>query len=207
VWLIHGSLDWFWELPALSGPALGFLGMSVALAQLPASGPVAQAQPARHSCAALRPLIVPALVTFLVAATIVLALPYLAVRELSTASNLGPTRPQTALADLAVAAKLNPLNVDPERLAGAIALRLGEDQVAATDFRAAITREPGDWFSWLGAGLAASGLHRQQVAEHDFRVAVSINNRQPAAVDGLRRALGQKPLTPRQAFGMLVVTQ
>src|SRR6185437_10010781 len=26
VWLIHGSLDWFWEVPALSGPALGFLG-------------------------------------------------------------------------------------------------------------------------------------------------------------------------------------
>ena len=26
VWLIHGSVDWFWEMPALSGPALGFLG-------------------------------------------------------------------------------------------------------------------------------------------------------------------------------------
>ena len=26
VWLIHGSIDWFWEVPALSGPALGFLG-------------------------------------------------------------------------------------------------------------------------------------------------------------------------------------
>ena len=28
VWLIHGSVDWFWEVPALSGPALGFLAMS-----------------------------------------------------------------------------------------------------------------------------------------------------------------------------------
>ena len=28
VWLIHGSVDWFWEMPALSGPALGFLGMA-----------------------------------------------------------------------------------------------------------------------------------------------------------------------------------
>ena len=25
VWLIHGSVDWFWEMPALTGPALGFL--------------------------------------------------------------------------------------------------------------------------------------------------------------------------------------
>ena len=28
VWLIHGSVDWFWEMPALSGPALGFLGVA-----------------------------------------------------------------------------------------------------------------------------------------------------------------------------------
>ncbi|MGH2889511.1 MAG: O-antigen ligase family protein, partial [Solirubrobacteraceae bacterium] len=28
VWLIHGSLDWFWELPCLAGPALTFLAMS-----------------------------------------------------------------------------------------------------------------------------------------------------------------------------------
>src|SRR6185312_10738708 len=28
VWLIYGSVDWFWEVPALSGPALGFLGMA-----------------------------------------------------------------------------------------------------------------------------------------------------------------------------------
>ena len=31
VWLVHGSVDWFWEIPALSGPALGFLGMAGAL--------------------------------------------------------------------------------------------------------------------------------------------------------------------------------
>ncbi len=32
VWLIHGSVDWFWEMPALSGPALGFLGMAGSIA-------------------------------------------------------------------------------------------------------------------------------------------------------------------------------
>ena len=31
VWVIHGSIDWFWEIPALSGPALGFLAMAGAL--------------------------------------------------------------------------------------------------------------------------------------------------------------------------------
>src|SRR5947209_6441022 len=50
VWLIHGSVDWFWEMPALSGPALGFLGVAVALARAPdladpASGPVKPSMP------------------------------------------------------------------------------------------------------------------------------------------------------------------
>ena len=31
VWLIHGSVDWFWEVPALTGPALGFLGVAMSL--------------------------------------------------------------------------------------------------------------------------------------------------------------------------------
>ncbi len=31
VWLIHGSIDWFWEIPALTGPALGCLAMACAL--------------------------------------------------------------------------------------------------------------------------------------------------------------------------------
>lgn len=30
-WLVQGSIDWFWEFPALSGPALAFLGLAAAL--------------------------------------------------------------------------------------------------------------------------------------------------------------------------------
>ena len=49
VWLIHGSLDWFWEVPALSGPALGFLGAAGGLGTSlgvapPARAPEAPAQ-------------------------------------------------------------------------------------------------------------------------------------------------------------------
>jgi hypothetical protein len=42
VWLIHGSLDWFWEVPALSGPALGFLGAAGGLGTSLAVGPPAR---------------------------------------------------------------------------------------------------------------------------------------------------------------------
>ena len=46
VWVIHGSIDWFWEIPALSGPALGFLGVAGALG---AAGSASRATTARRA--------------------------------------------------------------------------------------------------------------------------------------------------------------
>src|SRR3954454_10234613 len=36
-WLVHGSIDWFWEFPALGGPAFALLGLAAGL--LPRSEP------------------------------------------------------------------------------------------------------------------------------------------------------------------------
>ena len=42
VWLVHGSIDWFWEYPVLSVPALAFLGAATALRHRPrAAAPIA----------------------------------------------------------------------------------------------------------------------------------------------------------------------
>ena len=54
------------------------------------------------------------------------------------------------------AAELNPLSADPDRLAGTIALKVGLPNIAAARFTRATDRDPGGWFGWLGAGLAAS---------------------------------------------------
>lgn len=32
IWIAHGSVDWLWEYPALSGPALALAGGATALA-------------------------------------------------------------------------------------------------------------------------------------------------------------------------------
>ena len=45
VWLIHGSLDWFWEVPALSAPALGFLGAAGGLGTSLGVAPPARVAP------------------------------------------------------------------------------------------------------------------------------------------------------------------
>ena len=216
VWLIHGSLDWFWEIPALSGPALGFLGaaggLGSGLDRTPAPVPTADESPegALPGDEPRRPRVptpvVAAIGVLAVAcATVALAFPYLSAREVSLASAISGTDPTRALKDLKLASKLNPLSSDPGRIAGAIALRNGSYAEAADRFKQSISAEPGGWFSWLGAGLAASALGDRTQARHDFVVANSINDRQPAVQQALQRVDSPHPLTSAEAFKLLIL--
>jgi hypothetical protein len=237
VWLVHGSLDWFWEVPALSGPALGFLGVAGGLGTAleraaagvePAVGRVEPAadgvdpapaggEPVGDDAAAPgrrrprlglpSPVLMAAGGVALVCATVVLAFPYMSAHEVSIASGADATNPSAALKDLRLAHRFNPLSSDPGRLAGAIALRTGAYSVAAQQFKQSISAEPDGWFSWLGAGLAASALGDPDQAHHDFVVAKSIDARQPAVTDALQRVYTQSPLTSDDAFKLLIVVQ
>jgi tetratricopeptide (TPR) repeat protein len=203
VWAIHGSVDWFWEMPALSGPALGFLGMVDGLGPPRGSPAAARAAPPlagyRRLAAGLGSSIAFA------AALAVLAFPYLSVRETSIASDAQARNPVAALHDFSKAADLNPLDPTPSRLGGTVALRIGRFAEAQSRFRETIAREPGGWFGWLGAGLAASALGERARAHHDYQVAAAINSRQPAVTQALARVYSRHPLTPEQAFALLVV--
>ncbi|HEX3835285.1 MAG TPA: O-antigen ligase family protein [Solirubrobacteraceae bacterium] len=202
VWLVQGSLDWFWELPALSGPALGFLGIAVALGRPQPQPRTVTAAPRR---AAIRWAGIAATAALFAAAIVVLAFPYLSVREVSIADDEQAANPAAALRDFSRAADLNPLSSIPGRLAGAVALTSGENTVAAQRFRQSIDREPGGWFAWLGAGLAASANGDRAAARHDYQVAFSINSRQPAIRQAIARVNSRYPLTSDQAFKLLVV--
>ena len=144
-------------------------------------------------------------VTALVAGVIVLGVPYLSVRETSLGSDVAPHDPQAALADYATASRLNPLSAIPGRLAGVVALDIGRYAVARQRFEQSITRDPGGWFAWLGAGLAASALGERPAAEHYFRTAYAINSAQPADQAALQRVNTKHPLTSAEAFNLLIV--
>jgi hypothetical protein len=202
VWLIHGSIDWFWELPALAGPGLGFLGLAGGLERT-LWRPEADPDPVPERRRRARWLTAGAGLVALVAAVVVLGFPYLSVREVSLATDT--TSPTVALRDLQRAAALNPLSSVPGRIAGAIALRTGQYRVAEQRFRQAVDREPGGWFSWLGLGLAASALGERQAAHLYYAVASSINNRQPAVSQGLKRVFSRRPLIPAAGFRLLVL--
>jgi hypothetical protein len=203
VWLIHGSVDWFWEVPALSGAALMFLGVSFGL-----GAAEAQIVPRREARSRLPAVYVRiATVIAVLAGTVVLGFPYIAVREASNAINVASSDPAAALSDLSTAAKLNPLSPIPGRLAGRIALGAGEYEVARERFAQAISREPGGWFAWFGSGLAASQLGYVAEAKHDFLVAHSINREQPAIREALIRVDTDHPMSAADGLRALVLAQ
>jgi hypothetical protein len=222
VWLIHGSLDWFWEVPALSGPALGFLGAAGGLgtalgldgartadAATPAGAGGAVSPPRRRGRRGRipAPLGIVSGVVVVACLTVVLAFPYLSAHEVQVASRADADNPSAALNDLRIAAELNPLSSDPGRLAGAIALRAGRWTLALHQFRKSISAEPGGWFSWLGAGLAESALGEPEQAHGYFVTAHRIDADQPAVRDALQRVFTKTPLTSDEAFKLLVVLQ
>jgi hypothetical protein len=199
VWVLHGSVDWFWEIPGLTGPALGFLGMSAALG-LSARGGVPR--PGRTQGLARAVPIAAAAVAFL-AAVLVLAFPYLSVRETSAALTGSRANVDASLRDLARAADLNPLSPDPDRIAGTLALQSGEFTTARKRFERATARDPGGWFAWLGAGLAASALGDNASAKRDFQRAAAINTQDFATKTALARVDTLHPLKPGEALQLL----
>ena len=202
VWLIHGSVDWFWEMPALSAPALAFLAMAGALTE--EGSAVAATAPARAGRARTALVAACGVVAFL-AAVVVLSFSYLSVREVSIGSDLRGSNPTQALAHLQTAADLNPYDSEPGRLAGTIALQSGSYEQALARFGQATARQPGGWFSWFGAGLAASELGEPAVARHNFEVAKSLNSSQQVIKDALSRVDSPTPMTPAQGLDELVL--
>ena len=202
-WLIHGSVDWFWEMPALAGPSLGFLGMAMALGEQ-RTKVIARRAPRRTVPKQVK---IATGAVVLVACVVVLGFPYLSAREISTASSLADRNPNAALHDLKIAADLNPLSSEAGRVAGVIALESHLYGVAGQRFRQSIAEQPLGWLSWLGLGLSASELGNRSAAHHDFVVADRIDSRQPAVAQALARVYTRRPLTPDAAIHMLVVVQ
>jgi hypothetical protein len=207
VWVVHGSVDWFWEVPALTGPALGFLGVAMSLGTQATRSHALSVPPAAVAPRIRVPQpvrIVGGLAGF-VAAVVALGFPYLSVSEQTAAAAARARNPNAALRDLSHASRLDPFSAAPGRLAGTIALQAGDYTEAEVRFGQAIDREPGGWYAWLGRGLAASAVGDAGQAQRDFEVAKSINSRQPAVTAALARVNTTHPLTPAQGLAMLVI--
>jgi tetratricopeptide (TPR) repeat protein len=171
-WLLHGSIDWLWEIPALTASALALLGLASGLRQ---PGPDRPLSTPRRSAPAL------AAAAVLVAAAVgSYTLPWLAALEVERAVQAWPEAPDRAFSRLRLAGRLNPLSERADVVAGTLAQRVGQPDRARIAFERVLERNPDDWYAHLQLALldAADGMRGEALA-HLAR-ARSLNPLEPA---------------------------
>jgi hypothetical protein len=195
VWVVHGSFDWFWEIPALSAPTFAFLGAAVALE--PGREPQATT-PLRKVAA--HPLVALAATA---GALTLFGSAYVGERALASGRALASLHPGGALTDLRLAARLEPLSSAPQALAAGIELRGGEGRSALSVASAGLRRDPGDWVLWLEEGLAAGAAGRASLERSALAHAHALDPREPVIGLALQRADTPDPLTITEAASLL----
>ena len=182
-WLVHGSVDWFWEFPVLSGTAFALLGLAAGLAPRPPG------QPGRTG----RPLVGgPLRVAVVAVVGIVLALsfagPWLSDRYIARAVAVWRLHPARAFDRLDSASSLDPLSPRPKAVAGSIALRLGQTGLAERYFREALDRDSHYAYSYLELGALAVGTGGRAEGVRLLEAAVALAPRDVVAKRALRQA-------------------
>ncbi len=177
-WFVHGSVDWFWEIPALGGAAFMCLGMAGSLGATPAA---ASSRPRLRLAAAA------AAATFAVVGGTSFVLPWLSALYTDQAARTWKSDPRLAFSDLERARKLNRLDNNPDLIAGAIASRLGNYGRMRGAFANAVRRTPEDWYANLELGVAEALLGRKAEALRSIAAAQRLNPGEPTIPAVARR--------------------
>ena len=202
-WLVHGSIDWLWEIPALGASALALLGLASGLARS-----TREAVRIRGRSAAL---LAGAGALFVLAAGS-FALPGLTAIELERGVRAWPDSPDRALSHLERAHGLNPLSERADVVAGTLARRDGDAEQARAAFQRALERNPHDWYVHLQLALLAEEGGRSADALAHLERARSLNPREPAVLEAMpsadlaslavRGPLGRRPVDCRPVLGL-----
>jgi tetratricopeptide (TPR) repeat protein len=217
-WLLHGSIDWLWEIPALAASALALLGLAFGLRQPRPDRPLSTPRRSPRVLAAAGVLVAAAVGSY--------ALPGLAAFEVERAVEAWPEARDRAFSRLDRARRLNPLSERPDVVAGTLARRAGQPERARVAFQRVLDRHPDEWYAHLQLALldAADG-RREQALAHLVR-ARSLNPLEPALKDAedalfagallrqelvlradqlaVRSPLGRKPVDCRPVLGLTI---
>jgi O-antigen ligase len=184
-WFAHGSIDWFWEIPALAAPAVAMLALAGGLS------PVERMRIVR----ARRSRAIPALAAVgVVAATISYALPWLAARDVEAAVDSWREDPAEAFDRLERARRLNVLSEEPDVVAGVLARRLGDRRRASDAFRRALARAPDDWQARVELAVLELQAGRRTAALVHLEQARRLNPLEPSTGALLALARRREPV-------------
>jgi O-Antigen ligase len=193
--IAHGSLDWFWEFPALGAPAFALLGIASAISNRSDLGD--------ETPAARRAAIGGGIVLALAVAASV-TVPWLAERELRSARELADEDPAAALSKLDRAAELNPLSPLPDKTAAVIERQLGDLQGSERRFRETLDVDPGDPFVYLQLATIASATGRDGEAMSNIHRARELNPRDAVTKQVERRLQRGQEVTPDEVDELIL---
>jgi hypothetical protein len=143
-WIVHGLVDWDWDIPGVTVPALMFLGVLAASPRRPRGG-LDRATGTRGALLGL---------ACVVAGLIVVSagLPMLADQQASDAqavsANAGPSELQSAAAEADLASRLDPTSVRPLLASAAIAEGRGRLLDSRGFLLDAVNRQPYSVVAW-----------------------------------------------------------
>ncbi len=139
-WAVHSLVDWDWEIPAVTIPAL------VAVAVAAAPSPVGDPPPARRPAPILLAVASALAAVLLVASA---ALPSLAeTKRVESLRDAGSGSFGAAASDADLAHKLDPLSVEPLFTEASIARSRGDDAEAASLLAEATRLQPDNFETW-----------------------------------------------------------
>lgn len=183
---IHGSADWFWEFPALTAPALAWLGLAGSRSTMPATAPS-------------RRLVVSVGLSLGAAALAAsMIFPWLAALDAQRALGGWVRTPQQAFSDLERSRTLNPLSNRADILTGVIAGRLDDVPRMRRAFRRAIERDDRQWYPHFELALAEAALGNRASALAELDVARHLNPREEAIPPVRHRIAAGRPVDRRQ---------
>jgi hypothetical protein len=186
VWLVHGSVDWLWEYPALSGAAIGLAGAAAVVGRSSTGRPLRK--PAAAAVGAIALL-----------AALAYLPPYFAERHIKQAARGWAYDPAWAYDQLDRSQALNGLSSQAWLIEGTIALQLEDYRHARMALREAADREPQDWFAHFQLGQLATLQGDRRAARAAYAEALERNPRDAFIRDALRRLDSGQPVRPPDA--------
>jgi hypothetical protein len=182
-WVVHGSIEWLWEVPAVAAPAMACLGVAAGLARRESQVPVGRSSAGRAAAAIAA-----------CAAAVSLAVPALAAREVEGAVHEWSADPSAALRRLERAHELNPLTDRPDLVAGALARRSGDRDTARRAFIAALARDEHNWHAHVEVAMLDLQDDHRTAALARLGRARELNPGEPVIADAMQAASsGEQP--------------
>lgn len=186
-WFVHGSVEWFWEIPAITAAAMAFLGLAAAITVDASGEETDERRPDRR-------LLAVALALFALVVSVGYSASWLSARYVDSASQGWRASPSEADRMLDRARALNPLSEKPDLIAGTIAEHRRDYGRMKFAFRRALERNSANWYAWLELGIASYETGNRSAAIAQLERAKELNPREPITRLALRRVRARKAI-------------